>query len=379
MRPLFVALLLIGALLVTTAAAAVTLDNERESKLSVAAPPCPEPENGPWPCSEALGKWVNGEPPSLDFFDVVDNGYCSRRGLLYEVWYALEGESIDDLLKSSYFPDRPSERVQVSRFDMPYDVADNYGGRVRGYIVAPVTGVYQFWLSSDREAVLLMGRGENVETAREVARVSQPTLRYDWLNAAEQRTPLMYLRAGEKVYVEALHKEAQGLDHLSVAWRLPGQPLTSEPEVIRPKYLCQFDRPQTAVASISRLPAGSVFGTGTFAWPVKGRITQYYNAKHRALDIAVPLGTQVHAADRGEVVFAGWQSCYGNLVILSHGNGSRTYYAHLNAILVDVGQAVQSGDVLAKSGSTGCSTGPHLHFEIRQGKKRLNPLDKLPR
>lgn len=378
MRPLITALLLIGAFFVTSAVTAIGLDNERESKLAITELPCLEPASGPWPCSEALGKWVNGAPPALEFFDVVDREYCTQRGLLYEVWYALEGDSIDDLLESIYFPDKPSERAQIGDFDMPYDVADNYGGRIRGYVVAPLTGVYQFWLSSDREAVLLMGRGENVVTAREVARVSQPTLRYDWLNSADQRTPLMFLRAGEKVYMEALHKEARGLDHLAVAWRLPGQPLTSEPEVIRPNYLCQFTRPTTPVASLSRLSVGSVVGTGQFSWPVKGRITQDFSLQHRALDIAVSQGTQVLAADKGEVVFAGWQSCYGNLVILSHGNGSRTYYAHLSTILVDISQTVQSGVVLGKSGSTGCSTGPHLHFEIRQGKQRLNPLDELP-
>lgn len=340
--------------------------------------PCPQPTNGPWPCSQALGKWVNGEPPSLEYFDVVSRGDCRKRGLLREVWYTLPGAELVDLLDHPDFPDIPMAREQVGNFDMPYNAADDYGARMRGYLIAPIEGVYQFWLSSDREAILLMGRGEDPATARTVARVSMPTMRYDWLNSAEQRSPLIYLRVGEKIYLEALHKEADGLDHLAVAWRMPGQALTSQPVVIEPRYLCQYERPRTPVKQIAGYSNKDVIGTGDLAWPAKGRISQYFHSKHRGLDLAIPQGTPVQAADKGEVVFLGWRSCYGNLVILDHGAGLRTYYAHLKDISVVAGQTVERGDAIGFSGNTGCSTGPHLHFEVHDGQTRVNPLELLP-
>ena len=342
--------------------------------------PCPEPVDGPWPCSSALGPWVNGEPPNLLYFDAVKRGYCKQRGLLREVWYKLPGDSIDDLLDDPNFPFFPDARERTSAFDMPYNITDDYGVRARGYLVAPIDGVYQFWLSADREAVLLMGRGENVATAREVARVEITTRRYDWTQEQTQRSSLMYFRAGEKVYMEVLHKEDGKSDHLSVAWRMPGQPITREPEIIEPRYLCAYDlRFEPRELSVKSLPEGTVEGSGELLWPAKGRISQYFKEGHRGLDIAIPTGTPVVAADKGEVIFSSWHPCFGNLLIVDHGLGLHTYYAHLSEQLVVVGEKVEQGDVIAMSGNTGCSTGPHLHFEVRQRNTRLNPLSELQR
>ncbi len=120
-------------------------------------------------------------------------------------------------------------------------------------------------------------------------------------------------------------------------------------------------------------------GSGRFRWPATGTISQYYWYGHRAIDIANGIGTAIVAADAGYVSFAGWTDIgYGYLVVVDHTNGYQTYYAHLSNIFVYEGQTVSSGEVLGAMGSTGYSTGPHLHFEIRYSGYPTNPLIHLP-
>lgn len=121
-----------------------------------------------------------------------------------------------------------------------------------------------------------------------------------------------------------------------------------------------------------------------YIWPAKGVFTSGYGMRwgrmHRGIDIAAPIGTPIVAAAPGEVVVAGWSSGgYGNLVKLKHPDGSLTLYAHNNRVLVRKGQEVDQGQQIAEMGSTGRSTGPHLHFEIHPpGKGAVNPLAYLP-
>ena len=94
---------------------------------------------------------------------------------------------------------------------------------------------------------------------------------------------------------------------------------------------------------------------------------------HKGVDIAAPMGTDVYCSAQGKVIFAGQKSGYGNCVIIEHGNGLATLYGHLSKILVDANQQVKIGDVIAKVGSTGRSTGPHLHYEVRKNNTPINP------
>ncbi len=117
--------------------------------------------------------------------------------------------------------------------------------------------------------------------------------------------------------------------------------------------------------------------------PVEGKITSKFGLRkdpfdgrvrfHRGIDIEAPEGTPVKAFMGGKVVFAGRKGGYGNLVILRHRDGKETYYAHLKEIDVSAGDKIESGEVLGKVGSTGRSTGPHLHFEIRVENRPVNP------
>lgn len=125
----------------------------------------------------------------------------------------------------------------------------------------------------------------------------------------------------------------------------------------------------------------------TYVWPLHGRLTSYYGRRnlglgtaafHRGLDIAAPTGSTIVAARRGTVTFAGWSDRgYGNLVKIRHAGGAETWYGHASRILVHVGQGVAQNDPIALVGSTGISTGPHLHLELHVGGRAIDPLGEL--
>lgn len=124
--------------------------------------------------------------------------------------------------------------------------------------------------------------------------------------------------------------------------------------------------------------AGTVVASGQFVWPTAGTITQRFAWYHPGLDIANRALPGVIAADAGRVTAAGWDSSgYGNMVMIDHGNGYVTRYGHLSTISVIAGQTVSRGSTVGRMGSTGRSTGPHLHFEIYFKGGRVNPLNYL--
>ncbi len=122
-----------------------------------------------------------------------------------------------------------------------------------------------------------------------------------------------------------------------------------------------------------------IVGTGFFTWPITSRcMTQYYWYGHPGIDVGLPEGSSVLAADHGTITYASWASGsyydYGNLIVINHGNGFETLYAHLSSINVFPGQIVRQGDFIGLTGNTGRSSGPHLHFEIRLNDFRDDPL-----
>ena len=129
---------------------------------------------------------------------------------------------------------------------------------------------------------------------------------------------------------------------------------------------------------------GSLVRSHPSLWPVRGWLTSRYGYRnsphgegrrlHAGIDIAAPRGTPVVAPSDGHVVFAGYHTAYGNLVIVDHGYGLSSKYAHLTRIHTRVGQRLSRGDLLGRVGSTGRSTGPHLHFEVHQDGVAVNPL-----
>lgn len=136
--------------------------------------------------------------------------------------------------------------------------------------------------------------------------------------------------------------------------------------------------PPSAFARRRTPDAGTVVASGEFVWPTSGDISQGFSWYHKGVDIANRAGPDVLAADSGTVTYA---SCvvggYGCHVRINHGNGDETLYAHFQQIYVEVGTRVARGNAIGKMGSTGRSTGTHLHFEIRRGGAIVNPFEVL--
>jgi len=146
---------------------------------------------------------------------------------------------------------------------------------------------------------------------------------------------------------------------------------------IKPKEVV-VDQQRYVARTVAPIPG--VVGEGTFNWPTSGHISQRYSWYHPAVDIASGDSPGIVAAQGGSVVAAGWNAGgYGNYVVIDHGNGYKTLYAHMvsGSLTVQAGQRVTQGQRLGTMGSTGRSTGPHLHFEIITEKGKLNPLTVL--
>ncbi|MDD4722998.1 MAG: peptidoglycan DD-metalloendopeptidase family protein [Acidaminococcaceae bacterium] len=133
---------------------------------------------------------------------------------------------------------------------------------------------------------------------------------------------------------------------------------------------------------------GSVHGSGRFIWSIHGEITSPFGWRthpifgtqtfHSGVDIGADYGDPILAADAGTIIYAGWISGYGNAVMIDHGSGLVTLYGHNTEVLVSVGQQVAQGQIIAHAGSTGNSTGPHCHFEVRLHGEPVNPMNYLP-
>ncbi len=143
---------------------------------------------------------------------------------------------------------------------------------------------------------------------------------------------------------------------------------------------------QAAQAASSRpggaaAPANSVPSSAGFIWPLNGTLTSPFGWRwgrmHEGIDISVSSGTPVVASAAGTVIAAGWMGGYGNLVLIDHGNGIATAYGHNTSVAVSAGQFVAQGQLIAYSGNTGHSTGPHVHFEVRVNGSPVDPLGYL--
>ncbi len=176
-------------------------------------------------------------------------------------------------------------------------------------------------------------------------------------------------------------------DTLTAARQLKQSALATSRDT-REEYLQEVEALAAQSASLAaairdaQAAAGST-GTGVrsasgFIWPVNGAVVSGFGWRwgrmHEGIDISASSGTPIWAAAAGTVIHAGWLGGYGNLVVVDHGNGLATAYAHASAILVGVGQQVSQGETVSLVGSTGNSSGPHLHFEVRVNGAAVDPL-----
>jgi murein DD-endopeptidase MepM/ murein hydrolase activator NlpD len=150
--------------------------------------------------------------------------------------------------------------------------------------------------------------------------------------------------------------------------------------------VASLQKEQSAILARLQGSAGAApvqHGSGGMVWPVSGPITsgfcevRSYEACHPGIDIAVPTGTPIHAAASGRVAIAGWVGGYGNYTCIQHSATLSSCYGHQSSIQVSVGQSVSQGQVIGLSGSTGNSTGPHVHFEVRINGSVVNPMNYL--
>lgn len=128
-------------------------------------------------------------------------------------------------------------------------------------------------------------------------------------------------------------------------------------------------------------------GTGRFTWPCAGVVTSAFGFRHHpvlkrmighhGIDFGAYSGTPIHAADSGEVIYSGWYGGYGKVVIIDHGGDLTTLYGHQSSYVVEAGTRVKKGQLIGYVGSTGMSTGPHLHFEVRKNGTPINPMNYL--
>jgi murein DD-endopeptidase MepM/ murein hydrolase activator NlpD len=136
-----------------------------------------------------------------------------------------------------------------------------------------------------------------------------------------------------------------------------------------------------ATAAMAAAPAGPTSATG-WVWPAAGPLTSGFGYRwgrmHEGIDIGAPYGAPIYAAAAGTVSYAGVMGGYGNIILVDHGGGVVTAYAHQSAFVAGVGTSVSAGDLIGRIGSTGQSTGPHLHFEVRVGGSPRDPLGYLP-
>lgn len=192
---------------------------------------------------------------------------------------------------------------------------------------------------------------------------------------AGERQNLVTLTAVRRRSVESEVAEMEGLSAAEEA-QLEGLILEREREI-------EAQRRAAGIAG----GVESESGPGTFSWPVTGTITSPFGWRsnpfgggpefHQGLDIAAPSGTTVTAAAGGTVIMAQWYGGYGNYILIDHGGGYSTGYGHLSAIYVSTGQSVQRGQAIGAVGSTGQSTGPHLHFEVRIAGRPVDPAPRL--
>lgn len=154
-----------------------------------------------------------------------------------ELWTGIAGDSLDDLIRASAYPDNPSRREKLTSLDAPRDGNRDYGQRIRGYLHPPVSGQYRFWIAADDAARLLLSTDGTAANAVVIAEAPEWTPLQVWDKYPEQASGLIELEAGKRYYIEVLHKQADGKDNLTVAWQPPG----GTRETIEGEYLSPLD------------------------------------------------------------------------------------------------------------------------------------------
>jgi murein DD-endopeptidase MepM/ murein hydrolase activator NlpD len=270
------------------------------------------------------------------------------------------------------------QRVRDAYIDQPPDMisflvsASSFADLIDSYEFVSRIGAQDRRIADEVETAKLKAAAERRATVRTRA-LTAATVAVISARTEEARTVRDRLAAGRDDLAAARHLKRSALataretreEYLEEAEALAAQS-ASLAAAIR-------DAQAKAASSGAAIPSAS-----GLIWPVNGTVTSGFGMRwgrmHEGIDIAAPTGTAIWAAAAGTVIYAGWLGGYGNLVVVDHGNGLSTAYAHASAIVVSLGQQVAQGQTVALVGSTGHSTGPHLHFEVRVNGAAVDPL-----
>lgn len=198
---------------------------------------------------------------------------------------------------------------------------------------------------------------------------------------AQVKSEQLVMEVNMSVQYTEKHKIAQDIDQL----KLQEEELQRESAAIEKEIRKLMPKTTSKTPTTVKGTAPQNYSGGSMQWPlaVRGTITSTYGSRrdpmtgassfHQGLDIAAPRGTSVYAASDGVVIFSGYKNSYGNVVMINHGGGIVTVYAHNSSLVARKGASVKRGDLISKVGSTGYSTGNHLHFEVRVNGSTVNP------
>jgi len=221
-------------------------------------------------------------------------------------------------------------------------------------------------------------------------RQDQETKRGQLAQLADRRRELLY---AAQVQRNQIAEQVNQLEELTAAEEARLQDLIREQErqaqeaIRRAKLAAWQARRAAAIAAGLPVPKEPLEGSGHFIWPVNGPVVSGFGMRwhpilggyrmHTGIDIAASYGDPIVASDDGTVIMADWYGGYGEAIVVAHGNGLSTLYAHCSSMLVSKGMNVQRGQLIGRVGATGYATGPHLHFEIRVNGVPVNPLSRL--
>jgi uncharacterized protein (DUF1800 family) len=202
---------------------------------------------------------ANGSGSALLTIQVIATGSAINR----EVWTGVPGTAISDIPLET----APTAKETLNVFEAPLDAADDYGARIRGYITAPLTGIYKFWLTASNSAELYISDDDDPVNSGKRAQVVMPTGHRAWTNVNAGRSPLLWLEAGRRYYVEVRHKAGVGSDHLSVGWLKPGEGLpdpanAAAPSEVVPAYALSPYVEPAAMAGESALYTATLTSQG---------------------------------------------------------------------------------------------------------------------
>jgi murein DD-endopeptidase MepM/ murein hydrolase activator NlpD len=296
--------------------------------------------------------------------------------------YALAVERLNLRLIDIYKQDEPTTvdiLLEARNFDDVLDQLDYLGAiAAQDKQVAGAVAATKGKVRRQRAATTRVRRSVKQETQVINARMQQQTiLRSELLSS---KSKLAGAKSDKSRALVITRKEVAGEIAESKALEAASAELAAKLRAAQAQA-AQAAQASSGSAAPSSSASGEVSSSG-FAWPLSGPITSPFGMRwgtlHPGIDIGVPTGTPIHAAGSGTVIWCGWMSGYGNLVMIDHRNGLATLYGHQSQIAVGCNAEVAQGQLIGYVGCTGFCTGPHLHFEVRLNGTPVDPLGYLP-